>query len=159
MHRGSGEISRLFVLKPDATLIIVMRKAAGYAQRWKGSWSFGSRRSNLLYVCCRSQQRGSLSVILGYAGGRLLLVSSIISTIERQKEYRCSAIETMMLSYSMMQKPALVHIALVRISTKITFVRGEIVIEQEPDCQKINKPLTYCPAFSLGHISTISDQQ
>lgn len=151
MHQGSGEIFRLFVLKPDVTLTIVTRKTAGYARRWKGSWSFGFRASNLLYVCCRSQQRGSPSVMLDHASCRSSLVFSIVSTVERQKECRCSAMETMMLSYSIMQSPPWysLPVALVRISTKMMFVKGEIVIEQGPDCQKINKPLTDAQHFRL----------
>jgi hypothetical protein len=42
-----------------------------------------------------------------------------------------------------------VRVALVRVSTKMIFVKGEIVIEHEPDCQKINKPLTGAQNFRL----------
>jgi hypothetical protein len=42
-----------------------------------------------------------------------------------------------------------VRVALVRVSTKMIFVKGEIMIEHEPDCQKINKPLTGAQNFRL----------
>jgi hypothetical protein len=55
----------------------------------------------------------------------------------------------MMLSYSTMQKPALVRVALVRISTKMISVKGEIVIEQEPDCEKSTSHLQTAQHFRL----------